>query len=228
MLMLDKIQSKEKKMSVKVKFVNYRTEGIDFHPIPGNPFRIVLGPAKCWDRDPKLGTLSTGVLHQHEAIPPPRPQPKWIEKTNITWEDCPENCDFALFRSISFYDNNVVKLKKRPGWVPPVMSGLVVEFLLKSYRLKSLSITDTGFGTTTILSSIPARRRVAENSKYAKFKKWIFIEEVETRKLDPKLEAMEFYEIGVGHGEDRRSGDELAKIEQITATDRNERLSQVV
>lgn len=181
---------------MKVHFINYRKEGVDFLPIVGNSFRIRLGPTKCWNRDPHEGTFGTAVLGINEAPPPLRPQPKWIKKTSIVWEDCPENCDFAPYRTVSFHDGNIVKLRKRRSWVPPEMKGLVVEFLLRSKTLKVQILNDANFGTTRILTGIPARRVVFIDSKYAKFHKWVFLEG------------------GAGHGEKMRSKKELEQIEK--------------
>jgi hypothetical protein len=87
---------------------------------------------------------------------------------------------------------------------------------------------DISSDAAVFYNGIPCRRTVNPFSKYAPYRKWIFDEVMVLRDSNPpKKEMIEAYE-NAEYGEDRRPGDELAQIEQITATDRNERLSQVV
>jgi len=215
-------------MAVKVKFVNFSRESILIKPIPGRNFEIKLVAGKTFARDPKIGTIEAipmggmpGAVH--------RPEVKWIMKpSDITWEDCPEDCDFAPFRTVSFHDDNIVKLRKRPFWKLPELGWPVVEFYFESkqYRTHGFQLDNP----TTIFNMIPARRVVPPCSKYAPFRKWIF-DEVATsaRLVDPLTNrAMTSFQIGSGHGEDRRTGNDLAKIEEITERDKRERLAQII
>ena len=217
---------------VKVRFVNESGEEVTLYQQNGSILGT-LGAGKCWNRDPKKGTLSTVAVDSchGQKFPPRRAGPRWIEKTEWTWEECPDDSIYAPYRSITFQDNNVVRLKRRPFWKLPDMKWPTVTFLFKSHKMKMQKEhldKDMSSEPAVFYNGIPCRRTVNPLSKYAPYKKWIFDEVMVLRDSNPpKKEMIEAYE-NAEYGEDRRSGDELAKIEQITATERNERLSQVV
>lgn len=213
---------------LQVKFVNCSRESLLIHPINGRTFAIKLLPGKTLKRDPKVGTIEAMPM---AGMPKEvhRPELQWIEKpTEITWEDCPADCDFAPFKSVSFFDGNVVKVKRRRFWKPPELKFPTVEFYFenKQYRTHTFQL-DT---MTTLYSGIPGRRVVPPCSKYAPFKKWIFDEVENTSRIfDPITnKPMSTFSIGSGHGEDKRTGEELEKVEHITALDKQERLAQVI
>ncbi len=213
---------------LQVKFVNYSREALLIHPIPERTFAIKLLPGKTLKRDAKIGTIeampSRGMPKEVH-----RPELQWIKKpTEITWEDCPDDCDFAPFKTVSFYDGNIVKTRKRRFWKPPELKFPTVEFYFnsKQYRTHMFQL-DT---MTTLYSGIPGRRVVPLCSKYAPWKKWIFEETATSARLvDPFTgKGLSRYEIGSGHGENPRTGEELEKVQEITARDKQERLAQVI
>ena len=215
---------------VKVKFVNKSGERVTLYQ--GGGILRILEPGNRWNRDPSEGTLrTTVVMDENMKFPPPRPGPRWIKETEWVWEECPEGSMYAPFRTITFLDGNEVKLKRRPRWKAPEMKWPVVTFLFKSHKMKMIKERldrDMSSEASVFYNGIPVRKTVHPLSKYAPFKKWIFDEVMVLKDSNPPYKQMiEAYET-TERGEDSRSGDELAKIEQITATDRNERLSQVV
>lgn len=210
-------------MSVKVKFVNESSEKVTLYRTDGSVLRV-LEAGKRWSRDPKLGTLSTvSVDESHgQKFPPPRPGPKWIEKTEWTYEECHESEIYAPYRTIIFEDGNVVKLRKRPCWKEPEMAWPVVTFLFKSHNLKMHKERldhDMLSEASVFYNRIPVRRTVHPLSKYAPFKNWIFSEVMKLKDANPPYKTMvESYEI-TQHGEDKRPATELERIEGLKKKD---------
>jgi len=206
---------------LKVKFVNKSGEEITLYRQDGSVLKV-LEAGKRWNRDPSEGTLGTVVVGGAQNFPPPRPQPRWIEKVEWVWEECPEDSIYAPFRTITFLDNNVVKLKRRPFWKPPEMNWPVVTFLFKSHKMKMIKERldkDISSDAAVFYNGIPCRRTVNPLSKYAPYKKWIFDEVMELRDSNPpKKEMIEAYE-SIERGEEKRSFTELEKIAELRIKD---------
>ena len=204
---------------VKAKFVNKSGEEVILYQQNGSILGT-LGAGKRWDKDPKEGTLSTVVVAGEQKFPAPRPRPRWIDEVEWVWEECPEDSIYAPYRSITFLDDNVVKLRQRPHWKPPEMEWPVVTFLFKSHRMKTHKerLDRDGFGSAAVFyNGIPCRLTVNALSKYAPYKKWIFSEVMELRDGNPPYKQMvETYEI-TQHGEDKRNVIELEKIAELKA-----------
>lgn len=213
---------------LQVKFVNHSRDHILINPIAGRTFAIKLLAGKTLKRDAKVGTIEAmpGFGMPKELH---RPKLNWIEKpSDTTWLDCPADCDFAPYRTVSFHDGNVVRVQKRRFWKPPELKWPTVEFYFESQKYRThMFQLDT---MTTLYSGIPGRRVVPPCSKYAPFKRWIFDEAENTSRIfDPITnKAMSTFTIGSGHGENPRTGEELEKVEEITARDKQERLAQVI
>lgn len=210
-------------MTVKVRFVNESGEKVTLYRQDGSVLKV-LEEGKRWNRDPKLGTLSTvSVDEAHgQKFPPPRPGPKWIDKTEWTWNECPDDSIYAPFRTITFLDNNVVKLKRRPFWKAPQMEWPCVLFLFKSHKMKMIRERldkDISSFPETFYNGIPVRLTVSPISKYAPYRKWIFDEVMELKDANPPYKTMvETYEM-TEHGEDERPAAELEKIAELKAKD---------
>jgi len=216
---------------VKVKFVNRSAEEVILYQQNGSILGT-LGAGKCWNRDPKEGTLETVVVAgDHQKFPAPRPQPKFIDKVEWIYEECPEDSIYAPFRTIIFVGGNIVKLRQRPHWKPPEMEWPVVTFLFKSHRMKTHKerLDRDGFGSAAVFyNGIPCRLTVNALSKYAPYQKWIFSEVMELRDANPPFKQMiEAYEI-TEHGEDKRPGTELEKIAELKAKDEERRKLSLV
>lgn len=210
---------------VKVKFVNRSGERVTLYQ-SGGILRI-LEAGKCWDRDPSEGTLrTTVVMDENMKFPAPRAQPKFIDKVEWIYEECPEGEIYAPFRTITFLDGNEVKLKKRPRWKAPEMEWPTVTFLFKSHKMKLIKLHLDESMTTfpaTFYNGIPCRITVNPLSKYASFKRWIFDEELVTKDSNPPFKQMtEAYEM-TERGEDKRPRHELEKIEALKTKDEERR-----
>lgn len=206
---------------VKVKFVNKSGEVVTIYRSDASALGVI-GAAKCWNRDPKEGTLSTvhvDAVHGQNFLPP-RPKPYWIDKTEWVWEECPEDSIYAPFQTVIFEDGNVVKLERRPRWKAPEMAWPVVEFLLRSHKMKKHAerldhhrVSDA----VVFHNGFPFRVTVSPLSKYAPYRKWIFEEVMELKDANPPRNQMaEYFEI-IQRGEDKRPASELEKIEQLKA-----------
>ena len=211
---------------VKVRFVNQSAEKVVLHQQGGSIIKV-LEEGKRWDRDPKEGTLGTVVVAgDHQKFPAPRPQPKFIDKVEWIYEECPEDSIYAPFRTIIFADNNVVKLRKRPHWKAPQMEWPCVLFLFKSHNIKMHKerLDRDGFGSAAVFhNGIPVRLTVHALSKYAPYRKWIFDEAMVLKDANPPYKTMvESYEI-VQRGEDKRPATELARIAELKAKDEERR-----
>jgi hypothetical protein len=208
---------------VKVKFVNKSGERVTLYQ--GGSILRILEPGKRWNRDPAEGTLrTTVVMDENMKFPPPRPGPKWIDEMEWVWEECPEGEIYAPFRTITFLDNNVVKLKRRPFWKLPEMKWPVVTFLFKSRKLQiyNLCLDRSGF-SATFYNGIPVRITVHPLSRYAPFKKWIFDEAEVLKDKNPFGGGMEKTYETTERGEDKRPAAELEKIEQLKKKDEERR-----
>lgn len=212
-------------MSVKVRFVNKSGEEVILYRQNGNILGT-LGAGKRWNRDPKEGTLETVVVGEGQNFPPPRARPRWIEKTEWMWEECPEDSIYAPYRTIIFEDGNVVKLKKRPFWKLPEMKWPVVTFLFNSHRMKMHKERLDHYQAADAIvfhNGIPVRLTVDPLSKYAAYRKWIFSEVMELKDANPPYKTMvEYYEI-TQHGEEKRSADELQRIAELKKKDEERR-----
>lgn len=217
-------------MSLSVKFVNKSGEQVTLYQ--GRSILKVLEAGKRWDRDPKLGTLSTPVVTGEQKFPPPRPGPKWIDKVEWTYEECPEESIYAPYRTIVFLDGNEVQLKKRPHWKEPEMKWPVVLFLFKSHKIKIYQPHlegDVISGARTFYNGLPVRITVSPLSRYAPFRKWIFDEVMVLKKeaYPPFKQVIEAYE-ATEHGEDKRPANELAKIAELKAKDEERKKLKLV
>lgn len=185
---------------VPVRFVNKSGERIILYQEDGSVLKI-LENGRCWDRPPSEGTLRTSVISQHEAPPPPQPDPVWIDETEWKTEVF-ETSVYAPFKTITFLDGNEVRLKKRLFWKLPEMDWPVVQFIFRSTRMKLLKERlegEIGGETSIFLNGIPVRKTVDVTSKYAEWKRWVISDDNEDKELRQS-------------GESYRSSSELARI----------------
>lgn len=216
-----KIRRYKMEEELKTKFVNYSKDAILIRPL--NDMRAIkLLPGKTLPRDKLIGTSEVlAVGGQKRQVF--RPLLNWKkESTSIIWKGVPEDNDFAPFRVVSFYDDHIVKTRRRPGWKMPQLRWPWTEFYFASKQFWTHTITpytdflDSGSRSPTLFNMIPSRRSVVVTSEYAKFKRWVFDEIVKEEVPDPKLgTVLRQYVITSGHGEDPRTGEELEKIEKL-------------
>lgn len=205
---------------VSVRFVNKSSEKVTLYRQDGSVLQV-LKESQCWNRDPKDGTLSTVAVDSchGQKFPPLRPKPYWIKETEWIGE-MPDDSIYAPFRTITFLDNNVVKLKRRPHWKPPEMKWPIVTFLFKSHKMKMHKERLDHYqasDATAFYNGIPCRLTVDPLSKYAPFKNWIFSEVMVLKDVNPPYKTMaETYEI-VQSGENQRPATELREIERLKA-----------
>lgn len=199
---------------VEVKFINKSGERVFLYQLDGSVWQI-LESGKCWDRNPLEGTLRTSIVSQHEAPPPPQASPKWVDKTEWT-TNVPDESIYARYKTITFLDGNVVKLKKRLFWKFPEMDWPVVEFLFTSNKIKMIRERldrDSSVLASLFLNGIPVRKTVSPLSRYAQYKRWFF-QEQPVKNASPKQVTCD--EI-VQYGEGIRDENELDRIEELKA-----------
>lgn len=197
---------------VEVKFVNKSAEQIQLYNEDGSILKV-LENAKCWNRDPKGGTLRTTIIHETESPPPPQEDPKWIDR--VVWEtEVADSSPYANFKTITFLDGNKIHLKKRFFWKFMELDFPVTTFLFKSNKLKIFRERldrDLSVLASIFLNGIPVRKTVAASSKYSEYRNWYFLERLVPKDSPKQMESTEIIEWGEGI----RNSTELKKLAKM-------------
>ncbi len=199
-------------MAQIVKFVNRSGERVSLYREDGSIFKILENVG--WDRDPAGGSLRTPIISQHENPPPPQPEAVWIDRVDWIWEDCPDTHPYAPFKKITFLKGNEVRLKRRLFWKLPELEWPVVGFLFTSPKMKMIRERldgDSSVLASIFLNGIPIRKSVSPLSRYAKYKRWFFIEQPAKKSSDKQMDNTEIIQFG----KISRSSTELKRIDSL-------------
>jgi len=212
-------------MSQIVKFVNKSGERVSLYREDGSIFKIIENIG--WDRDPKFGSLRTGVISQHENPPPPQADPMWINEVEWVWEDCPDSHPYAPYKTIIFLAGNRFKLKRRLFWKLPEMNWPVVSFLFESNKMKFIRERlerDFSSVASFLQNGIPIRKTVSSLSKYAEYRKWVFLEQPIKNPSPKQIGGTEIIQFG----ESLRSKNELDQIAELRAKEEERKKAKFV
>jgi len=143
------------------------------------------------------------------------------------YESCSELSPYAPYKKIIFMDGNVVRLKKRLFWKLPELPFPYVTFLFKSGKMKLIRERldyDSSVLASVFLNGIPVRKTVQLKSKYARFKRWNFIDRPMQNAIPSKqIRSTELIQFG----EDERSPKEVFRIDELRVEEERQNIQLV-